>query len=185
LTASEAPNPWSTLHDDASTYITLATALLGVSATFATDILSSDSRARVLVFVGWMLLVGSIVCSISAKGKIFAGLKGELVQGPFRPTLGWLNAAVYLLLLGTLVLALGALRGTAANDGDPIIESIEIARETAASIANAPEDSLVVKSVARTSSNTLVIAIVIPGNESILEVEIDTRSLEVLGVSRT
>lgn len=77
MTGEGAPNPWSTLHADTNSYITLASALLGVSATFAGGLLSDDTIGRMLVIGGWAALSVSIAASIYAKGKVFSGLRRE------------------------------------------------------------------------------------------------------------
>jgi hypothetical protein len=116
------PNPWSVLHDDAKTYITLATALLGVTATFAGRLFSGDTLGRDTVIGGWGLLVLSIVCSISANGKSFAGLKNYSTE--YGGATIWLNAAVYLLLAGTIALAVGAWRTTLSGQAAPTPQSL-------------------------------------------------------------
>jgi hypothetical protein len=106
----DPPDPWTILHDDTKTYITLATALLGVTATFAGRLFSGDTVGRYAIFIGWGILVISIVCSITANGKVFGGLKDGSTN--YSQATPWLNASVYLLLGGAFLLAIGGWRAT-------------------------------------------------------------------------
>lgn len=156
---AEPPNPWDLLHDDAKSYITLSTALLGVSATFAGNLLSDDDAARWLVFGGWTILVGSILCSIYASGQIFKNLKLPASVN-YNASSGFLNASVILLTVGAAALALGAWRTSEVHA--PSASPPMLARSIVADMSGVPEDALVVQSLRTTADGTSVLQVEVP-----------------------
>jgi len=104
------PNPWAMRHDDTKTLITLASAVLAVSVTFAKDIV--EERWRWLLMVGWVALLVSIVCSIFASGTSVSGARDQH-DGDFknRRCTAFLNGSFWALAAGALLLALAAMVG--------------------------------------------------------------------------
>jgi hypothetical protein len=142
---AEVPHPWQVLHDDAKSYITLASALLGVTATFANDLVSDENIARWLVFGGWAALAASILLSILASGKVFGGIKASAAstsaaQTPtpkpdYNKAVFRINVAVYALGFGVVLLAVGAFITSFSNDEADPPSPVEVAKSTVADMA--------------------------------------------------
>src|SRR5438105_2340781 len=113
-------NPWDVLHEDVKLYITLATALLGISATFANRLLSNDEAGRVVVIIGWFALGVSIAVSTYASGAVFASLKQVPLPTTYRPAPRLLNATLVCLGIGTVCLAFGAWRTSLKPSTQPV-----------------------------------------------------------------
>ena len=177
MVSAEPPNPWSILHDDAKSHITLATALLGLTATFADRLLSEDGLGRLAVFAGWALLVGSIVCSISANGKVVGGLKGE--SNDYNAASGWLNASVYLLLMGAVLLTTGAWRTSVTSDNG--VSPSALARRAIVEMTGASGSEIMIESLEKLVGNDFVL-IVRPALQSTerFEVTVDGDRDEVI-----
>ena len=64
----DAPNPYAVIHDHSKTVITLATAFLGLTVTFSTQLVGSNPSMWQIVMLGivWLLLMVSIVSAIVA-----------------------------------------------------------------------------------------------------------------------
>lgn len=178
--ASE-PSTWSVLHDDAKSHITLATALLGLSATFSDRLLSDDSLGRRFVFGGWIVLGISIFASIWANGQIFKGLKTSSTN--HRPALVWLNISVWLLLAGAIGLTVGAWR-TSIGDGDGPSHS-SLAKEVVAQMTNGAEEDLVVESIEEMAGDDVVLLVRNGVSGELFEVTIDNDRDEVTAAHST
>lgn len=77
------PNMLALLHDDARTIITLSTGLLGISATFATNLLGdANALSRWALVLAWLLLALSIVWAIFASGRVTASAGGARTPTP-------------------------------------------------------------------------------------------------------
>jgi len=181
------PNPWASLHEDAKSYITLATALLGVSATFASGLLSEDTLGRWVVVAGWATLCASIACSIVANGRIFSGLRGEHAGGTeetadgrnengdnatvvdervanpgkrrYNRTLVWLNVSVWALLVGTALLAVGAWRTAVSSDDSLGGSPAELAKAVVAEMTGADQQSLTVETLEKSAANDFTLVV--------------------------
>lgn len=97
------PNPWEMRHTDAGRLITLSSALLGITATFADGFV--DGNARYVLMVGWGALIVSIVFSIFASGKAIKETQAQSQGGGGSGTGGLLNGAFWSLLVGGVLIA--------------------------------------------------------------------------------
>lgn len=174
------PDPWGALHEDARTYTTLATALIGITATFSSRFVIGPGGWRLLFpIIGWAALAASIGCCTYANGRIFAGMKrgddattgsvesassGKKRPAKYNGAAGWLNGAVISLVIGTMILAVLAVARTGVST-ETSTQLISAARATASVMANLPESDAVIQSVTKDSENRFTIEVAFAGEE--------------------
>jgi uncharacterized membrane protein YjfL (UPF0719 family) len=151
----DEPNPWALLHEDAKAYITLATALLGVSATFASDLLSDDDLSRLAVFAGWALLVLAILSSVYASGRVVYKIRNPAKSG--KSALVFVNIGIGLIVAGAVALAVGAWRTSEAKS--PTSTPISTARSAIADLSQRPSSELTIDQLQTTSSGDTVVVV--------------------------
>jgi hypothetical protein len=156
--ATNAPNAWELLHDDAKSYVTLATALLGITATFADRLLSDDNVGRAVVIIGWIILAASIALSIYASGTVFAEIKKVSPSTDYKVAAAFLNAAVIALGIGVAALAFGAWRTSLTGDEDPP-SPILAARRAIAEMTGANHDAVVSERLEKAPSGGFLITV--------------------------
>jgi hypothetical protein len=179
---ADPPNPWAVLHDDAKTYITLATALLGVTATFADRLVSDDDIGRVAVVAGWVVLAISIGLSIYASGTVFGAMKSNPPPTNYNTAAGFLNIAVIALGLGAAALAFGAWR-TSFETSQPTRPSpIAAARTAVAEMIGTDDIELSIDRFDKTPTNEFVISLTRSPQGSTYEVVVDADRHEVVSV---
>lgn len=155
---ADPPNAWEVLHDDAKSYVSLAAALLGITATFAGKLLSHDQTGRVAVVIGWVALAVSIGLSIYSSGTVFDEIKKATPSTNYRSASAFLNAAIISLGVGVAALAFGAWR-TSLERGDPLDSAIAAARSAVAQMTRADKATIIVERLERTPSNEFVIVV--------------------------
>jgi hypothetical protein len=171
--AADGPNPWEVLHDDAKTYITLGSALLGISATFADRLLSDDDIGRWIVIAGWGVLAASIFLSIYASGTVFGELKKQTPSSDYNSAARFLNTAVMVLLIGVVLLAIGAWRTSYGADEPDTPSPISTARSTVAEMSGVDDADLTVVSVEETRGDEFEVLVEETTRGTTYEVTVD------------
>lgn len=133
------------LHADTKTFVTLATALLGLTVTFAQSIVRDSGR--LWIGAGWLLLSGSVFAAFIASGKIQGQVRASSRDFGARGPNGWANAVFFLLLGGAVLIAVGAGSGlwTASDAG--VEDVVDTAVDAVAEMKDLDIDSLEVKSL--------------------------------------
>ena len=157
----EPSNPWDVMHDDVKSYITLATALLGLTAAFGSKLLADDTIGRVAVLTGWVLLAVSIGFSIYASGRILRGIKANAATSPSASL--YLNCAVFALGLGVAVLAFGAWRASLGTS--PASTPVwTVAQQAVAQMRHVPANEVVVDRLGADSAGTYTLRVTAGGS---------------------
>ena len=133
------PNPVEMLHSETKTIITLATALLGVSVTFASDFVGDEALARVVLAIGWLLLLTAIAVSIFAAGKTIERAK----TGRKNRAGTLLSCAFWSLFAGALASAVAAGIGwLSESDTLSVTDAMQISKDAVAGLSGATTDKL-------------------------------------------
>lgn len=140
---SDHPNPWEMLHADTRTFVTLATAFLGLTVTFAQD-LTQDS-GRLWTGAGWILLTGSIFSAFVASGKIQGQVRTNSTDYGARDVNGWANAVFFLLLGGAVLVAVGAGSGFWSPSDAGVDDIVGTALDAVVEVKDLDADSLEVE----------------------------------------
>jgi hypothetical protein len=143
---AEKPNPWDIVNDYSKTVITLASALLALTATFGNQLLVASPHAwqRIVIGAALLLLVITIVSGVFAEAFLTTFLRGKAKTG--NACLTWSLVALYSLIAAMLcffVSAVGQLTGTRTD----IASVAERATRTLDSLAKIPGAKWAITSV--------------------------------------
>ena len=128
LAVDPNPNPKALAHDSAKSIVTIAVAVLGLSATFMAQ-LKGAAGGLGFFAAAWAALVLTIICGVWASGSIIHGLKDgkDTKAGVF------LNLSLLLLVVASIFLAIGAYQ--AVNHGnDNLATAADLARNSITSL---------------------------------------------------
>ena len=176
-TISDHPNPWAMLHDDTKTFVTLAVALLGLTATFAQELINRDGR--VWISIGWILLGLAVFSTFFASGKIQEHVRTGSTSYGERSVNAWANAVFFLLLLGTGFVAVAAGIGLWSGDAG-VADMVSTAIDAVVEVREFDADSLEVESFEREQNRAAVVIRQAAGDRFVVLLDVDT--LTVLGV---
>jgi hypothetical protein len=134
---AEKPNPWDVVNDYSKTVITLASALLALTATFGNQLLtpSSNNWQRGLLAAALFLLVVTIVSGVFAEAFLTTFLRGKAKTG--NACLAWSLVALYSLIAAMLCF-FGSAVGQLLESRTDIVSVTEKATRTLDSIARIP-----------------------------------------------
>ncbi|MBY5163148.1 hypothetical protein [Salsipaludibacter albus] len=150
---SDHPNPWSVLIEGTRTIVALSTGLLGLTATFATDLFGESTHGW--LYAAWAFLGLSIAGCIYTYGDIQAAVRNpnRVTQYESTRVLGPFNASFIFLGLGVALVAVAALLDLNSTDTDPSLDSLARNAEEAAELFSS-ETSMDIRSIERSHEGT-------------------------------
>jgi hypothetical protein len=145
------PNPWDVTSDFCKTVVTLASALLGLTVTFATGLTGDASGfTKVLLYISWSLMVATVLLGILAHGFIINYLrKGHDEE----KSILCANIAFYCLLLSSISFAFF---GYCAVDDKSLANAsaiVEVALKEIPKLSGQPNAQWSIKSLTWEDSN--------------------------------
>ena len=140
IDTEKAPNPWTVTSDFCKTVITLASALLGLTVTFASGIAGGVSPGtRLLLYFAWGFMVATILAGIVSHGLIVNKLKNDTHS---RASVFFANASFYGLLVSAILFAVfGASAVRDKSDKLDAKQVVELAIRQAPHLAQTPDTS--------------------------------------------
>jgi hypothetical protein len=184
MTDPNEPSHWTILSEYSKTVITLASALLAVTVTFAASLMPASASGYItwVLYGIWTLLFAAIVACLLLTAFIFQLLRGQGADYAKRARDAASASYVCVGLAALAFLVLGVLSQNTESDA---ATSAEAAKEAVVRIDGAQSDQLRVESLHFDSDKrvyTIVVRREKPDQDMVSTVEIDADSNDVLSL---
>jgi hypothetical protein len=163
-TTDAPPSPWATIQDFAKNVVTLAGALIGLTVTFASQLLGkADDPTRISLYFAWGFAVIAIAFGVASHGFVVSYLKSGERSGQ---AVFCSNAAFVFLTLAALTFALFGYFAVGQKSPITAVAAAQLATDSAPALAGDKNSKWHLKSLSYEPANASFDIVVLQDNSS-------------------
>jgi hypothetical protein len=170
------PSPWAAIQDFAKNVVTLAGALIGLTVTFASQLLGkTDDPTRTSLYFAWGFAVVAIAFGVASHGFVVAYLKNGTRS---TPAIFCSNAAFVFLTLAALTFALFGYFAVGQKTPITAVAAVQLATDSAPALVGDKNSKWHLKSLNYDAANASFNIVVLQDNSSVtLDLLINSKGL--------